>query len=1115
MRRRSVGSILISNLDSELKERILNLDIKKDRLKKFDEEEDKERISQLVDLRDIYTKTETELYRTLNLMVGNGQYFIYCGPLLININPGPNLVNDYLNLESWVIENHQLPETQWKPHLYSYINYVYQTLIKEDKDQVVNMLGQIGTGKTFNLVHIFEYFCYIACPEDKQVETFDVIHRSIQLIHLTSSIFRQNNMESTSCGLLLHLGFDEDNNIAGFDFEANILDYTLPFSENGRSFSILHSLMAGANSEIKKLLELPESIVHLNFFRKYHNSFSELTKEKFKLNDLEIWTKFHSLLNYFKVPKSEIMEILQLMAFILLCNEASINKKKSKNGEETFMINKGISSRKLAKNLNISEDDFLNRFGSYKSMTDIKNNLIGLIKYSYYMIFDFIKLRIKNYLSGYFGKPAGRVKYIHFIDVPGEVEDQTLGGLTTNLINECLNVYAGSQYLSVVNRLFQESLNMRYFQPLHSCYVVDALMGKYGLFKHLSKPFTEDNFNTFLNTVNTKAQLAKTIKFEGTKDQFVFNLKYPHKVIPYSYESLYYESKSLLLSKSIMKVFEGSKNSIVKKTLANYTGGKNIYTLMQDNIKKLFKPLEGLNPFVIYCLHSNNSHKIFFGENNKEKDTNWLIPFNLTVGIIKNSLTLPVLYWEWFGFHEWIEINDFVKEFVGDFEKVKKTLLAKKAIKDINLKDLSSYETATYILAVVSDPRQYFLGSKHLVMRKGTLSEIRKVIKNIYEGLKDPSYFKRGSNSSIIRSQSSGDELAIQDKKGKEFMLRRRSMKVQCHLNIIGGGSLLVNLKENTVTGIYDLFNIVFNEKNPDLCTESTPNNVDLTKFRRDNNIIVANHNQFMIIKNLFNNDKNQNFDIFDYSDFIPDIVRLQSALRALKARKKYKIYRYVIKRITMMQKHIRGIITRNKFQRFIYVVKFVRKLQRAYRLRYNRKIKSIIMIQKLIRNKLAYNKLIRLVETLNRASSGIGSKFADSRALYNNDFYDRKGITGELEHELYGLKLKSRKSTSRAGSAFDRSQKLRLPSQKVQRVPKKTQSNTSLQELCAETDKGRILEILLNDIPKKSNNYLFTLARSNLNNSGISNNDIPIPYDYKRTKCNDTKKVYIQRLNP
>ena len=71
--RRSLGSLLIANLDPDLKDRILNLKIDKHLLKKFDEEESKERVSQMIDLRDLNPKTETELYKTLNLMMSNKQ----------------------------------------------------------------------------------------------------------------------------------------------------------------------------------------------------------------------------------------------------------------------------------------------------------------------------------------------------------------------------------------------------------------------------------------------------------------------------------------------------------------------------------------------------------------------------------------------------------------------------------------------------------------------------------------------------------------------------------------------------------------------------------------------------------------------------------------------------------------------------------------------------------------------------------------------------------------------------------------------------------------------------------------------------------------------------------
>ena len=72
-RRRSLGSILVTNLDSKLKERLLNMPVHRDKLKKFDEDEKREILSALSDLRDLSTKTETEVYNTLNRMYKNKQ----------------------------------------------------------------------------------------------------------------------------------------------------------------------------------------------------------------------------------------------------------------------------------------------------------------------------------------------------------------------------------------------------------------------------------------------------------------------------------------------------------------------------------------------------------------------------------------------------------------------------------------------------------------------------------------------------------------------------------------------------------------------------------------------------------------------------------------------------------------------------------------------------------------------------------------------------------------------------------------------------------------------------------------------------------------------------------
>ena len=371
-KRTSLATSLIQKFDKGLKDRILGANVSKEALNKFREQEKKESVKALTDLLDIKSKSESEVYEILNTMVKNSQFFMYCGPLLLNINPGPNNIKDYLNLQSWIKETENVDEGDWKPHLYTFMYYVYKILIQEKKDQVVNMLGQIGSGKTFNMIHIIEYFCCMVGPDNKQIDTFDIIHKSIQLVHIMGSIFRQNNLESTSCGILLRLGFGSDNKIANFDIDAKILDCTLPFSENGRSYSILHSFLCAATVELKRNFFLPENEIHLNFFRKFSKNFSKKTKERFKLNDYEIWNRFHSLLKFFDFTKEEVIEILQIFSFLININELGMTK-----GEighvSGYIISKGQCSHRLASLLNMDEDNFIHQMGVFKEVQDIKN----------------------------------------------------------------------------------------------------------------------------------------------------------------------------------------------------------------------------------------------------------------------------------------------------------------------------------------------------------------------------------------------------------------------------------------------------------------------------------------------------------------------------------------------------------------------------------------------------------------------------------------------------------------------------------------------------------------------------------------------------------------------
>ena len=898
----SLATSLIKKFDKNLKDRIIGANISKEALNKFREKEKKESVRILTDLRDLKSKSESQVYEVLNTMVKNSQFFMYCGPLLLNINPGPNYIRDYLNLQSWIKETENTEEQDWKPHLYTYMYYVYKLLIEERKDQVVNMLGQIGSGKTFNMIHIIEYFCCMVGPENRQIETFDIIHKSIQLVHIMGSIFRQNNLESTSCGILLRLGFGLDNKIANFDIDAKILDCTLPFSENGRSYSILHSFLCAATTELKRNFFLPESEIHLNFFRKFGKNFTKKTKERFKLNDYEIWNRFHSLLKFFDFEKDEVIEILQIFSFLININELGMTK-----GEighlKGYIISKGQTSHRLATLLNMDEDNFIHQMGVFKDIQEIKNTLVSLMKYSYYIVFEFIIYKIKKKLNIYFNEintinnlsnSSNDIKYINFLDFPGEVEDQTLGGLLTNLANECINLYAGSSYSSVVEKILKEKINLKLFHPLHSYYMLKTLMGPNGLFVYLSNAFTEANYNSLRNICQSKATFKKCIKFKESQlenQQFKFDMNFSHTTVRYNYQSLYMESKTLVNVNKTYKIFSLSGNKIIKTIYPKVVPNKiDFFTFTFNILHSLFKPIEGLSPFVIYCLHSNNSHKLFFGSENDEylteSEKRWVIPKKLTQDMLKNSLCIPILYWHWFGYHEWIDIDVFLSEFEDDYLKIlekekEKEKIGKKTGNDntnqdqnkneenIDFKNKNPFEKANIILNNILLGRDCVIGKNTILFKSGTIIKLKNKIDKLlgYYGLNNNSkdnqknkdqnlppktklasllenYPSSGSNSQknllpnnrslktqckLVYVQSKKDNIDLEDspiiKKGPKKNTKKDYVK-DTKSNINNNKDLeLIELGEDDLTKKYNMFNIMDKSKNRSKLNESISSN--------------------------------------------------------------------------------------------------------------------------------------------------------------------------------------------------------------------------------------------------------------------------------------------------
>ena len=471
-----------------------------------------EMVKNLWDLKNLPYQSDNDLVDIISTVISDNKpnYFLNCGHVLLNFNPGPGpndtskessfqkVGSSYLNLNSWLSDNitkdmkfiknyskysKENPET---PHFFSYIKKVYDIMFKEKKSQSIVMKGEVGSGKTFSLIHALEALCYFSqinsnelIPKLKEnskkveiqqesknselkkqsfknkidddikitkqikdlgdennkikyspINVFDVIHRSFQLLHIVSSIFRNENMESTCSGMTLKVGFNSlTGKLTSFDIEGQILDSTLPFSQNGRTLSILHSIITGANESVKKSIFLPENVPYnSNFLKKFSSQFDANTQEKFKLCDYEVYTRFYSLLKQFKFSKTEISDIYKIISFILQSNDLNIGKRESKeknvvkveenektekfkssmfvkdsvSAEYEYSLLSNHTTKNISSCLDIKENEFISAFGIHNNIEDIKTSIISLMKYGYNQLFDFILLKLKEYLKVYF-----------------------------------------------------------------------------------------------------------------------------------------------------------------------------------------------------------------------------------------------------------------------------------------------------------------------------------------------------------------------------------------------------------------------------------------------------------------------------------------------------------------------------------------------------------------------------------------------------------------------------------------------------------------------------------------------------------------------------------------
>ena len=1012
------------------------------------------KLTSIKNLLEIDPKSSSELQNYLIFLSKiKKQFYIGAGKILISIKP-PNTLenNDYFSLRSWCKNTVGKPMLEWPNHIYTLAHSAYIHMINSQRDQVISLIGKIGSGKTFNALKIIQYIFFISSKQEIRRDQYDLINKSIKLMQLIGNIYQTENVENNSSGFVFHIGF-QNNDICIFDIDSEILDITLPFSENGRSFTLLHGFLLTQ----EKFFKLKH--VNFNFFKKYNSLFKANNAEEYEYyekRDIENFKIFTELCQIF-LNENEYIDVLNLFYIILLCNQVTILKNyrfvKGKKQEIYFIGEDGITHR-IANILGVDIKEFMSIFFEDMdySLEKHKNLLVAFMKYAYYCVHDFIlnkiKEKLKNVFNFYYpnklkkGENKPRINYIHIIDFSGEKKDQTLGGMTSNYANECLYLYSIGNYTTMLSSLENNNIRLKKFQSPFSYDIMKSLVNYNGILTFLNSDPSKQSIK--FEELLTKSDNIPTIIQFIQKKQLI-NVHYTYLSSCYFFQDLLKESKTLIINKNMIKLFKSCNNIILSQTtLVTMHKHFLISDYINNKLKYLFCGIENIEPFIVNCVLYD---EIIDGNDNYKFHI-----FNEKRNIIKNALN-----WIWYGYEEWISFDDFLEEFQQDFIDIKNHYLYHKDInrskanlnskresnntskiinndKNINNNSINSKrmsrlntnernnmkEKIEEIISVFNLNNECIIGNYYIIMKKGTFNLLKRIEKTLIININSKYDNEIMIDLDKIKNLPIPKKLLAQlikeHQERKESLLKKSKEKKEKEILKIPDSYITEkNMEELFLPGNKiiqlqilsdNIFKYLINDKNKnDYHIDNMLNRKKLEDKNKNNIVIPKTQNEYQNLKLFFDNNKQFNSNLYDMEPIIVFIIYIQKMYRGYIMRKKFtNIYKYVRFYIIILQRNMRGFILRAKYHRFLNCLKKIIFIQLIYKNYYQRKIKAVILIQKNFRNYFE-NKIAKIHNNYNHRN-GYKNK-------YNNSIHSKKSYNKKNKISIYNKKRSNNKENT------------------------------------------------------------------------------------------------------
>ena len=1024
-----------------------------------------QKLTSIKNLLEIEPKCTSELQNVLIFFAKvRKKFYVGAGKILISIKPEDTSENiNYFSLRAWCQSTIDKPIQEWPNHIFTLAHSAYLHMINTQKDQSITLLGKMGTGKTFNALKIIQYLFFISSKQEIIREQYDIINKGIKLMQIIGNIYQKENVENNSCGFVYHIGF-KNNDICIFDLDSEILDITLPFSETGRSFTLLHGFLLTQ----EKCFNLKHS--DFNFFKKYNTIFKENNKEEFDYHekrDIENFKIFTELCQIF-LKENEYVDVLNLFYIILLCNQVTILKNfRYINGvkKEIYFIGEDGITHRIANVLGVNVSEFMSIFFDDMdySLEKHKNILVSFMKYSYYCIHDFILNKIKQKLKAIFSfnntnvnnskenntniNNNKKLTYIHIIDLPGEKRDQTLGGMTLNYANECLYLYSISNYTSMLSILEKNNIRLKKFQAPYSYDIMKSLVNNNGLLTFLNSDPHKKGIK-FEELLTKSDNIPSIIQYIEKKQ--LINLHYTCLSSCYFFQDLFKESKTLIINKNMIKLFKNCGNVVLSQTtLVTKHNHFVISEYINNKLKYLFCGIEDIEPFIVNCVSYEDVVKSSSNYN-----------YNKNIFNEKRNIIMNTLNWIWYGYEEWITLDDFLDEFWLDFVDIKNHYLYHKDInrnkinqnlnsnskrdldnnnnmnntnKNTNINNISKTnnntvnntinkkvnsisdkgnkkEKAEEIISVFNFNNEVKIGSFFLIMKKGTFNLLKLIEKTLLININTS---EKEVNIDIEQikqlpiPKNLMNQLIKEHKERKEAFMKRKEIKKQKEIEKIPYSYINEkNMEElfipgNKIINFQILSPTIFkNLKNKNVNfyhINNLLNKKKLEEQNKNNIIIPKSQNDYQNLKLFFDQNNELNSNLYDKEPILEFIINIQRIYRGYIIRKKFThIYKYVKYYLIILQKNIRGFLLRTKYSRFMDCLKKIAFIQYFYKKYFKKKLKAIRLIQKNFRIYFK-NKIAKINENYQKGISN----------FFINGFSDEKNKSNVNSNSSYQQKKK------------------------------------------------------------------------------------------------------------